>query len=566
MEMKKIIRYWEYLFVIIIFFIVLKENAFKGLALLDYSYITSFSCIHFLKMNSFTSFSPFCVIGDILSRVGLVHILLQISLLIAMLISFHFLKKIVKKNALFVFAVFFLNPFFYTRIIVGQIGLVISYLLLPISFYYLKTIIVKKYRPQDILKYVIAVIISGLFAFHSFLINGIIAFLFVSVYWNKISFAKIRKMAILGVFLFLVLSAFWIQGFFENFNLKIDSINEDDKKFFSPKRSESIPTVSKVMGLWGFWREKAYVNSYSSIPLWLWYFSVFAIVSLMLLGYYSEKDNTMSKIYLSMFWIGLLFSVGFSHPFVKPIFDFLFTNVPFFNGFRDSHKFVILLVFAYSFLIPQGVYYLSHLLSKVGKTKLPKRIIRFTVLILALLIILINAFPIIGLWNQIDSVSYPDSYSEIVNQNQDNNALGIYLPWELYLTYNWSYGSSPDGRITNPIVQYPDVNFLVSSGLWGISSSEKIEISKCLREENISCLQKAGIGYVYMDKCALYPNVYTWINDSPVYSNECFDVYSISNMKTANVEKAIPTRFFIGFSITVLGFISLLFLRRRFLK
>ena len=486
--------------------------------------------------------------------VGINQLLFSISILIAMIISYAYIRKLSKLNNLPVSftllsaLIFFFNPFIYSRIMVGQIGVIISYLLIPMSIFYIIKLFQSQFEIKDVIKTVISITIAGSFSIHFIALNVII--LLTASFWfyfyrQKLSITPYFKGIIILFILLILLNALWLQGLFSNSSI-FSVIDSSHESFFAPKLSQDIPAVAKVMGMWGFWREGGYITSYRSMPIPLWYISAIILVALMLIGYYSTNKDKTSKFFFSLWWVGLILATGISHPYTSPIFDFLFKHLPLFNGFRDSHKFVSFIALSYAYLIPIGLISL--------KQKLKIKITSITYLLLILFIITYT-FPLININSQIFPANYPDSYIKVNEylKTQPENNYAIYLPWQGYLTYDWSLKTSSDGRISVPINQIVERNIVQGEDVWGSENTLIREIGKCLDTQNTKCLENAGVRYVLKDKCAFYPESYGWLNSIKAYETKCLDVYQLDN-KQVNISKKIPGRFIFGLIISLFTF------------
>jgi len=161
------------------------------------------------------------------------------------------------------------------------------------------------------------------------------------------------------------------------------------------------------------------------------------------------------------------------------------------------------------------------------------------------------------LGSQIKSVDYPNSYFSVGNYLDNQNFWGyaIYLPWQLYMTYNWTYGSSGDGRIPVPVNKLSEKMIITGVDKYSSSSELISQISSCLREDNIKCLENSWVEYVLKDKCAYFPDDYSWINSSAsvaVYKTSCVDVYKLNNKVNA-IKPEVPYRFTFGLVVSILS-------------
>lgn len=562
MKELQIKSFLEYLTIITIWFLIFGKNVFaKSLMFVDYVPSTFFDFWKVLIMSNFIDANyAFGGLKLVFSWINLLPLLFTFSILISMLISYTYIRKLTHNGRIFnlLFAlIFFFNPFVYSRIMIGQIGVLISYLLMPFFLFYLFNFFEKDMKFKELVKLIIAYTITGTFSMQFFVFNFIF-FLFGSFwfyfYKNKFDFKKYLKVFALFLLLLILLNMFWIQGVFSN-NI-FSSINSDHERFFSPKLSENIPAVAKVIGMYGFWRESSYLRIFNLIPVSLWYIMLFILIALIILGYYIDNKNKKSKFFYSLFWIGLIFGVGISHPYTGRLFDFLFNSLPLFNGFRDSHKFVALIAISYAYLIPLSII-------KIKEHIKIKKLFYGLIICLFVIFILIYNFPLIFLNNQIHPISYPQDYSQVNKflNEQNTNGYIIYLPWQLYLTYSWSLNSSSDGRITVPINNLIQKDVISGTDTYGSSTELMSKINICLINKDVSCLENQGVEYILKDKCALYIDDYSWINSGPVFQTNCVDVYKINNKTNAQTQQ-IPLRFVCGVIISLTTLITILLLAR----
>lgn len=550
-ETLDIVYKLDYLLPIFIWAAIFGKNIFYHLLFVDFVPSTFFDTVKFLYLSDFNyTFSLFDILELILYPFNLISYSFVISVLIAMLVTYFYIKRLfIKKPVVFriIFAfIYFFNAFVYTRIMSGQLGVLLAYLLIPVFLYYLFCFF-KFFNNNSLIKLVISMTLTSLFAVHFFVINFII-FLFASFwfyfYKNKYSLKKYLSCFSVIVILLVLLNAFWIQGVFSSgIFSSIDSSHED---FFSPKMSEDIPAVAKIIGMYGFWREGGLIRSYISLPLFLWYIMLFLLILMALIGFLNPV-NKKSMFFFTLFWIGIILGTGISHPYIKPFFDFLFNYIPLFNGFRDSHKLVSLIALSYAYLIPASLLYVKEKYKKLY----------FPFLGFIIIFFLLLSFPLLGLWNQQKSVSYPQDYFKAGNYFENQNISGriIYAPWGTYFTYNWTYNTSSDGRIAVPINHIIKQRVLIGSDKYGSKNLLDMNISKCLDNKNTSCLEDQGVEYVIKDKCAYSPDDYSWFS-SPVYETGCISIYKL---EARSIEKQeIPPRFIIGVFISLITLMLLI--------
>lgn len=548
----------DYLVPIFIWLIIFGKNAFSQLMFVDYVPSTSLDIGKFIPLTDYNYvFSLLDILRIIASPFNLFYLLFTGSILLTMLVSYFYIKRTFKNKPL-IFSVlfsliYFFNPFVYSRIMIGQLGVLLAYLMIPVYLYYLFSFFESNQdsiNKKSLIKLAIAFTLCSSFSIHFFALNFIIFLVAGFWFYKKKTLSKCLISAILVIILIILLNSFWIQGFFSN--SIFSTIDSSHEFFFSPKMSENTPAVAKIIGMYGFWRESAYTVPYKTFPLFITITGLIILVLLMLTGYYLSTSNK-SKFFFTLFWIGLIFGTGISHPYTKPFFDFLFQNLPFFNGFRDSHKFVSLIALSYAYLIPTVIIKL--------KPKI-KPLYLFLLTSLLILFILVYTYPLIGLNNAVKPLDYPDSYFQTSKylETQNINANIIYLPFQNYLTYSWSLNSSSDGRIAVPINQIVKQPVIIGADRWGSANEITSKISGCLSEKSISCLEQSNVQYILKDKCAYYPENYNFItsNLTPVYQTDCIDVYSVKNNSQIK-NSPIPLRFIIGNLISLITLISLIY-------
>jgi hypothetical protein len=497
-----------YIIPILLWIIIFGKNLTSKLLFVDYTIATKPFLLNNLIITNYTTAID---IIDILRAFPISSIFFQITILAGFIISSYYINKLTKHHLLTTI-IFLFNPFIYTRIMIGQLGIVLAYLLLPLLIYQIKK--------RNMLNLTLALTIIGSLTPHFF----ILAILITAIgLFKKITLKQLIKYSII----LLLLNLYWLQGMFAGGIL--EEINTSHEDFFKPTITQNVPAIAKIIGMWGFWREAAHENSYNILPLPIWYLAI-ASLAILLIASYHYKHEEDSKLYYILFWIGLIFGVGAAHPLTSNIFNYLFNNLPFFNGFRDSHKFTALIALAYAFLIP-----------KLTKTNLQKALVLIPIILLT--------FPLITI--PVTNTDYPESYEELNTylNNQEIKGHIIYFPWQQYLSYTWTQETSSDGRIGNPINEITSEPVIEGPDQYGGNSGIKLEISNC--KDNQQCLKDLGVQYIIKDNCAQYPDKYEWLKN-PEYENNCIQLYNIEGTKQ---KESIPLRFIISTLISLLTFI-----------
>ena len=554
--MQKRLVWLEYLGVIGIWFLIFGDLAFSHLAFVDYVSPEFLDIGKSLVMSNYTAFPVFFWGLELIARVlGILPWLFQFSILITLLISWTYIRKLaVQGNKHEAWAwlfglIFFFNPFVYSRIMVGQIGVLLAYLLLPMYLYYVFSLIENnfslKYLGKTALTSALAASLSlQFFAFH--LLIFFVAFLWMCLYKRPVSRKQIWSVVIF-LFLLMACNAYWLQGLWGNPIFSASDVRHES--FFAPQPSSGIPAVAKILGMYGFWREESYLTPWQLWPAWIWYCLLAVLAFLGILGYYwsSPSSKFKSRCYYTLFWLGLLLGTGASHPYTAPVFSWFFDHLPLFNGFRDSHKFVALLALGYAGLIPE---FLLAVKNKLMTSKARNVKIGILFLLFAIFIVCFT-YPLIGLHHQLRPMEYPQEYTHLDTYLEQHPTSGyaIYLPWQLYLTYTWSKNSSSDGRIAVPMNRIVHRPVIIGPDEYGAENELSSSISFCLEIENLECLKEMGVSTIIKDVCTGYPENYTWINSTETFNEGCLHVYEYSSAEISS--PSIPGRFILGLMISV---------------
>ncbi|CAG0983279.1 MAG: hypothetical protein OIN86_00910 [Candidatus Methanoperedens sp.] len=256
----------------------------------------------------------------------------------------HFCQKISISTAsqLYASTLYIFNPYVYIRIVSGHWPMLFSYAVLP---FLLKTFmdLLDRKEKKEIIKFVFLLSIIS-FNIHiliiSFMIMGII-FLF---WYNKNRDIRIFQIIILSLILFILLNLYWILPVLSAQNIQIENIGERDYEVFTPKGG-----LLDIASMYGFWNE-GYLTPKDFLPGWQILYLI--ILSLTILGFiYYYKDQKIG-IYVKAFAVigilGFILASGVNGPFGDVV-RWLFDNT-LLKGFRDSQKFVAMLVLAYSVL------------------------------------------------------------------------------------------------------------------------------------------------------------------------------------------------------------------------
>ncbi len=343
--------------------------------------------------------------------------------------------------------VYMINPFVFLRFLAGHLLLLLSYSVFPLFLKYLMEYL-EKNKTKDLLKTVIFLSITGLTS--QFLL---IAFSILSLFvLGKIIKEKdilYVKSFIKILIPFILVNSYWILPLllYSDTLLKVFThlIGPEDLSLFTSKQAINFNVVFNVASMHGFWREG---YDYAKFHLPFWYLIFFGILYLTIHGFIilnrNKKFSLYTKLLVLVALASLILATGISHPIFSKIFDFLFDKFVIFRGFREPHKFVVVLALAYSFFGGVGI---SDFVNSLDKQK-HKKILTIFIVIVLFLPIIYSYTMFFGFNKQIDAVDYPKEWYEANNYlNEDKQDFNVlFLPWHLYM----DFGFTPKQRISNP--------------------------------------------------------------------------------------------------------------------
>jgi len=372
-----------------------------------------------------------------------------------------------------------INPFTYIRFMAGQWGVLFAYAIIPFA---IKAFLEAwdKGGFKAAAKLVLLATLTGLLDIHGFflLILVVIVLSVVRLSTDRNERLRLRKTFITmatGIGLFLLLNLYWIVPVLTSKSTLISQIGQSDLMFFAPRSSSTFGVVFDVASLWGFWRT-GYLSQGSVTPFWWLFFS--AILFLVIYGclFQKSRERWFTRSFGITGIIALFLAVGAASSVTYTIFIWLWQNMPYFNGFRDSQKFVVILCISYAVLGGLGIDQL--ILNWGGWRKRKISTVIFSVF--AFVIALAYGFPVFNFQEQLKTTNYPQEWYEVNNflkkDKQDFNVL--FFPWHEYMDFNWL--PDRDQRLANPADQFFEKPIISGDNMesGGIYSQSTNPISK----------------------------------------------------------------------------------------
>lgn len=437
-----------------------------------------------------------------------------------------------KTNTFAYFAgmLYIFNPFVYTRLMAGQWLVLLGYAFLPWA---IRSIYIFIQNPswKNSLK---VIFWSSLICFTSIHTIGILfvigSLLIITRNRNPVSGnqTKYLKKLIIIVLSLFILNSYWLiptlQGT-SSISQNVSSFRNSELEAFSTSGTVlNSPVISATL-LTGFWADHQgrYILP-SNLPIW--WIGVFIIAALVIYGTYKiikEKDKLGITLLITGI-ISLILALGISTPPTALITKFLDQTIPFYSGYREPHKWLMLLALFYSYASAVGAYFF--------KLKIKNSQLKIGLILIPILFAPTLLFGAVG---QLKSSDYPSGWYEANDKfNQDSNI--VVFPWHQYLPISFT------GRVVaNPARYFFKGNIFTSGDpeLKGVPSRDSNEISRYIREEVIphandledinEKFKEKNINYVILLKESDW-NRYEWLQRSnleKVLENENLILYKI---------------------------------------
>ena len=167
--------WFEYLGVIALWLLIFGKNAFSNLFFVDYMPVKAGYLGRSLVASNFnSSINVLSLLREVFGFFNIQAIFFSFSILFAMLVSYYYISRLIEGKKRMLFAlIFFFSPFVYTRLMIGQLGIIVAYLLMPMFLFYLFEMFNKELEYKSVLKSVLVMTLIGAMTPHFFVLNFI---------------------------------------------------------------------------------------------------------------------------------------------------------------------------------------------------------------------------------------------------------------------------------------------------------------------------------------------------------------------------------------------------------
>jgi hypothetical protein len=348
-----------------------------------------------------------------------------------------------------------INPFVYTRFMVGHLGLLLAYATLPYTINSALKLLKEPSLKRSV-ELALLITLNLLLDIHYLFIVGLLllfltVFRVVEIGWRCV---KLLPYLTSTALLYIALNLYWLVPYLTGSIGEpiIEAFSYQDLITFTSKTwGTGVNIFFSLAALYGFWRyPEGYIYVSQTLPAW-WLLYIL-ILWLTIHGYliystYHPNEKWVSRGIALPAIVSLILAAGISSTYTAPIFQTLFNTIPFFSGMREPQKFLATLTLAYATLGGVGAGDISDKLRQHFKANRLKYI---AIIASALILAVSPAYSynqLFGSTGQIKTLNYPEEWYEAKKllDSEKGNYRILILPWHLYMYQSWI------GRITaNP--------------------------------------------------------------------------------------------------------------------
>jgi hypothetical protein len=416
---------------------------------------------------------------------------------------------------------FSLNPFVYERLLAGHWSHLFAYAFLPPFFYYLLEFF-KNYSYKKLGLLLLWIVLIGMFSLHflvmTILITGtcfLFKFINIGIKYFKHAatgqeWLQVSKYAAVLAASFLIASSYWLVPYITHRNTSLlNTFDTSNQLAFKTVGDSGLETTFNILTLYGFWGER---EPWANYFLWpksstiFWSIVCSLLFTIILVGiYYTFKNRRKEGIFfLGIGAVAFVLACGLGEGPFKTFNTWLFDNIGFWRGFRDTQKFSGLLAFSYAYFGGYGVLAISEYVTK----KWPK-FYQAVAWALSLVPILYTYTMLGGFARQLQPVWYPEPWYQ-ANQflNTDKSDFkALFLPWHQYMSLDFNNNlitaNPAKSFFDKPIIQGENMEVgevFSQAGNMGNKEVESLVLNKNISAEAVLAGLKAkGIKYIVMD-------------------------------------------------------------------
>ena len=267
---------------------------------------------------------------------------------------------------------------------------------------------------------------------------------------NKFNFREIIKVCIIVITIIIAINSNHLFNLtFRNsevLNFTNNGIKQKDLEIFKTSGKTGFEATLNTLMMSGFWGKDQlrYIDLTSLKGNWGRSFLI--LIPIILWGIFiaikKKELRALSVGLIIIFLISSVLAIGIRLPISKEITYWLFNNFTLYRGFRETQKWVALIVIVYGVFLTIG-------LNKLFGKDIVKNNNFLALILIGGVIIMQSPFMLFGLRGQIKPVNFPNDWYQvndyIINSQKINPSSNkecsdkiLFLPWHMYMSFTWT--------------------------------------------------------------------------------------------------------------------------------
>jgi len=342
------------------------------------------------------------------------------------------------------------NPFTYTRLVHGHVGLLAGMAVVPLLA--IALVRLKEYPSAGrALVFGSTIAIVGFTSIHmaAMLVLLVPALLVIvgrpGARWLAISAGAA-----------LVLSSWWLTQWVSTPPPPFGA--DDLTAFATVPAGASAP--GHVAALYGFWRVGEFVLPRDGVRAWPLTFAPIAVAIVWGFIYWWTMRRRAAVTLAALAILGIALASGTSFPPTAGTFRWLYTTVPGFTVFREPQKWVAVVLFSYALLAAPAVDRLARFADppESGSHRFPTALVAAMLACIGL--IAFYGRSMILNFDALRPVRFPADWHTANDTMRREESRALIFPWHLYITFPWT-----GNRIANPAETFFDVPVVASDSI-----------------------------------------------------------------------------------------------------
>lgn len=371
-------------------------------------------------------------------------------------LSFRFLPVPKRETVRLFCALFYtVNPFVYTRFLAGQWTHLFAYAFLPLVLHFL-LLLTESPNKKNSIKLLATTFLISIFSLHFFVFSILCIGLWFFCVFKKesktyfVQFLQKTWVGFCGLILLICFLAIPSVVQWERFEQRF---TRDHFEAFAPVAHKNIPVLLNLLSMNGFWGESGGWGKQFAWPqeyrfFWVALFILYSIVFVGIGVLWKKKEmHKHNLFFILLAFLAFILATGAGYTPFHNFNLFLFESIPFWEGFRDSQKFVALFVLSIGVFFGYGlefcIGYFEH------KSVWKQDIFRWSVVAT---LVGLGFFVWGGFRGQLQPVFYPTEWEEVrvLVKNVEKDEKVLFLPWHGYLSLNFNNNL----LLVNPVTSY----------------------------------------------------------------------------------------------------------------